>query len=992
MEKMYYKSLEELTIDRSVGQGEANAGDKESILKMQQELKTSPASSRRDFLKVFGFTIASAAITVSCKQPVHKAIPYLVQPEGIIPGEANYYASSFFDGIDYCSIIVKVRDGRPIKVEGNTLSSITGGGTNARAQASVLNLYDNSRYKAPVASGQATTWEQADELIIGQLNAISEKQGKIVLLSNTIISPSTKRAISEFMAKFPGAEHVEYDVYSASGMLKANNVSFGQPFIPSYRFDNAEIIVSLDADFLGSWISPVEYTRQYAKTRKLTEERRTVSRHIHFEGGMSITGSNADKRIQIRPSQQKLVAAHLLNEIRKLTGLEASSLPASPVDVTKLAAELMANRGKSLVVSGSNDTEEQLLVNAINHLLDNYGKTIDTSVHLKIRHADDARMENFVEELNQGKVDGLIIYDVNPVYDFPDNKKIIDGLQKTALSISLSVLSDETSSLTRFVCPDHHFLESWNDFEVKTGHYSFSQPAIRPIFKTRSAQESLLTWAGKPSDYLSFMQQEWEKRPLPANASEKSSAEFWTRIIHDGVLETEETEKTNFAFDMAASDNALAAVDNITSDKLELQLYTNIGVGTGKHANNPWLQELPDPVTKACWGNYIAVSPRLAEEMKLKEEQLASINGLPALPVLIQPGQEYLTVSVALGYGRSSSGVPANGVGLNLFPLLRTTNGNRINWTDGITLEPLKGKESIARTQSHHSMEGRSLVRETSLEEYLEDPQSGNEVRLQIKEHLKSLYPKAEFDGFHWGMAIDLNLCTGCNACVVACSAENNVPVVGREQVIKAREMHWIRIDRYYTGSPENPEVVRQPVMCQHCDNAPCENVCPVNATTHSNEGLNQMAYNRCIGTRYCNNNCPYKVRRFNFWDYTGADAIRGNRYDPAEMTTDLRRLVLNPDVTIRAKGVIEKCSFCVQRIQEKKLTAKNENRTLGDGEVKPACGQACPAGAIIFGNLNDKKSEVSKMYADERNYHLLEELHTLPSVGYLTKVKNKTV
>jgi Fe-S-cluster-containing dehydrogenase component len=443
---------------------------------------------------------------------------------------------------------------------------------------------------------------------------------------------------------------------------------------------------------------------------------------------------------------------------------------------------------------------------------------------------------------------------------------------------------------------------------------------------------------------------------------------------------------------MAASDNALAAVDNITSDKPELQLYTNIGVGTGKHANNPWLQELPDPVTKACWGNYIAVSPRLAEEMKLKDEQLASINGLPALPVLIQPGQEYLTVSVALGYGRSSSGVPANGVGLNMFPLVRTTNGNRINWTDGITLEPLKGKQSIARTQSHHSMEGRSLIRETSLEEYLEDPQSGNEVRLQIKEHLKSLYPKAEFDGFHWGMAIDLNLCTGCNACVVACSAENNVPVVGREQVIKAREMHWIRIDRYYTGSPENPEVVRQPVMCQHCDNAPCENVCPVNATTHSNEGLNQMAYNRCIGTRYCNNNCPYKVRRFNFWDYTGADASRGNRYDPAEMTTDLRRLVLNPDVTIRAKGVIEKCSFCVQRIQEKKLTAKNENRTLGDGEVIPACGQACPAGAIIFGNLNDKKSEVSKMYADERNYHLLEELHTLPSVGYLTKVKNKTV
>jgi len=990
MEKKYYRSLEELTIDSSAGQTEA--GDRKFITELQQEYKANPAASRRDFLKVFGFTIASAAITLSCRKPVHKANPYLVQPEGITPGKASYYATSYFDGIDYGSVTVKVRDGRPIKIEGNTLSGVTMGGTSARMQATVLDLYDNSRYKSPLLNKQEITWEQADTAIVAELNAIKEKQGKIVLLTPTIISPSTQAAIRQFLTVYPGAEHVLYDVHSASGMLKANQACFGQPFVPSYRFDKASVIVGFDADFLGSWLSPVEFTRQYSTNRKLTEGQQTLSKHIHFEGAMSITGSNADKRVQVRPSQQKLVMAALLNEIRHLAGMEKAAIPQSPVDVASVAALLYANKGESLVVCGSNDTEEQLLANAINQLLESYGNTIETDVHLKIRQADDARMEALVHQMNDGKVDALIIYDLNPAYDYPDHDQFIEGLKKTGLTVSLAVQSDETSAVTKYVCPDHHYLESWNDFEVKTGHFSFAQPAIRPIFKTRSAQESLLTWAGSPANYRQYMMDNWQKKPLPAAFTGKTFDEFWTQAIHDGVIETGKKEKVSLGWNGTAAENTLASVREISTGKPELVLYSNVSVGTGKHANNPWLQELPDPVSKACWGNYVSISPKLAGELKLKEEQLVSINGLPELPVLIQPGQEYLTLSVALGYGRQNTGIPANGVGVNMFPLTRIENGNRIFKVADINIDIKKGKQSLARTQTHHSMEGRSLIREASLEEYLENPQAGNEVRLEIKEHLKSLYPKAEFEGYHWGMAVDLNLCTGCNACVVACSAENNIPVVGREQVVKAREMHWIRIDRYYNGSPDDPEVVRQPVMCQHCDNAPCENVCPVAATTHSHEGLNQMAYNRCIGTRYCNNNCPYKVRRFNFWDYNGADAIKGNRYDPTEMTTDLRRLVLNPDVVTRAKGVIEKCSFCVQRIQEKKLVAKNENRPLNDGEVKPACAQACPAGAIVFGNLNDKNSKVSKMYAQERNYHLLEELHTLPSVGYLTKIKNKTV
>lgn len=990
MENKYFRSLEELKIDHS--RTETPSGDKQFILEMQQEVKKMTTSSRRDFLKAFGFTIASAAIASSCEQPVRKAIPFLIQPEGLTPGKASYYATSFFDGIDYVSVLAKVRDGRPIKIEGNTLSPVTKGGTNARAQASVLGLYDNERLKFPVFNGAETTWEQADEQIIQQLRDISNRNGKIVVLTPTLISPSTKAAMEAFADTFPGTEFVSYDAVSASGMLQANATNFGTAFIPAYHFDKAKVIVSFDADFLGTWLSPVEYTKQYSKNRKLTDGQKKMSRHIHFEGNMSLTGSNADHRVQLKPSQQKLVVAGLLNELLRSTGMSAVTTVASPVDISALAAELLENKGAVLVVSGSNDKEEQLMVNAINEILESYGKTIQTDVHLKIRQGNDQQIESLTQSMNAGEVDALLIYDVNPAYDYYNKAAFISGLSKVGLSVALTVMDDETSAMCKFICPDHHYLESWNDFEVYTGHYSLSQPAIRPIFKTRSAQQSLLQWAGIEQDFRSFMQQYWQENLYPKAQNEISFTDFWNKKVHDGVFASGETEANVFSLNMEASLNALSNLKATSTDGIDLVLYTNVSVGSGKHANNPWLQELPDPVSKACWDNYVAISPRLAEELGLKDEELVSVNGSEPLPVLIQPGQEYKTIGIALGYGRERSGVPANGVGKNMYGLLQHVNGNTLAYVADVNIEKAGGKLAIARTQTHHSMEGRAIVRDTSLEEYLANPQSGNEIREVIQSHLKTMYPKAEFDGLHWGMAIDLNSCTGCNACVVACSAENNVPVVGKEQVLMAREMHWIRIDRYYKGDPNNPEVVRQPVMCQHCDNAPCENVCPVAATTHSNEGINQMAYNRCIGTRYCNNNCPYKVRRFNYFDYTGADTFTGNRYDPAEMTTDLRRMVLNPDVTVRAKGVIEKCSFCVQRIQDKKLQAKKEGRQLLDGEVVPACAQACPSDAIVFGNLNDKNSKVSKYYADERNYHLLEELHTLPSVGYLTKVKNTTV
>ncbi len=984
MEKKYFRSLEELSIDLEREENKTY-GDKKFIMQLQQESK-SDATSRRDFLKAFGFTIASAAIATSCEQPVRKAIPLLVQPEGIIPGKAVYYASSYFDGIDYCSVLVKVRDGRPIKIEGNKLSSVTRGGTSARAQASVLDLYDDIRYKSPKAAGNDTEWNSVDAEIAAKLNVVKSKGGRIALLTPTIASPGSQAAIDEFIKAFPVTTHVQYDVLPATGMLKANEATFGKPFIPNYRFDKAKLIVSFDADFLGTWLSPVEFASQYAQVRKLSDDKKTMSRHIHIEGNFSMTGSNADERIQLRPSQQKAALAGLLRAIQAKAGSGTYSDSGLQFDVNRLAAELWDNAGKSLVVCGSNDPEAQLIVNAINQLLNNYGNTIETDVHLKLRKADDAQMASLLNDMNIGNVDALIVWDVNPAYDYPG---FAEAMTKVPLKISLAVHKDETAEAADYVCPDHHYLENWGDVEVKTGVYTTAQPAIRPIFNTRSAQVSLLKWAGQETDYRAFLQKVWENNIYPKSGFTGSFTVFWNKCIHDGVLETGEKEAALVANAIGAA--SAINTESSSKDDLELVLYTTVGVGSGKHGNNPWLQELPDPVSKACWDNYVAISPRLAEELGIKDEMLVNINGIE-LPALIQPGQEYKTLGVALGYGHTVGGAASRGVGKNAFPLLSQHDGIRHFNAGGAELKVVGGKYRVARTQTHHSMEGRAIVRETTLAEWKENPTAGNEVRQEIQEHLKTLYPKASFDGLHWGMAIDLNSCTGCNACVVACSSENNVPVVGKEQVLMVREMHWIRIDRYYTGDPDNPAIVRQPVMCQHCDNAPCENVCPVAATTHSSEGINQMAYNRCIGTRYCANNCPYKVRRFNFFDYTGADTFKGNTYDTVEMTTDLRRMVLNPDVTVRAKGVIEKCSFCVQRIQEKKLEAKKESRQLRDGEVVPACAQACPSQAIVFGNLNDKDSKVSNYFADQRNYHLLEELHTLPSVGYLTKVKNTSV
>lgn len=1016
----YWKGLEEKEVNSAIPQQSDEFPESLPLLSELGNKAENNASSRRDFLKVMGFSVTAATLAASCEMPVRKSIPYVIKPDDVIAGISNYYASTYAEGGDYCSVLVKTREGRPIKIEGNKNSSLTRGGTHALAQASVLSLYDNYRLKGPSAAGAESTWEAADAAIVSELNAIQAAGGKIRILSSTILSPSTKQAIKDFIAKYPSATHVTYDAVSNTGILKANEASFGKKVIPGYRFDKADVIVSVGADFLGTWISPVEYAAQYGVRRKIAKEMKTMSRHIQVESTLSLAGSNADKRILVKPSQEAAALVYLYNAVASKSGAATVSAPAlddtAKAELNKAADQLLAAKGASLVVSGSNDVNVQLVANAINILLGNYGTTIDLSAYSNQRQGDDAEMDALVKELGSG--DALIIFDTNPAYTYAGRDAFKEAVGKVKLSVSLNPKKDETTALCKYSCPNNHYLESWNDAEPKVGFFSITQPTIAPLFKTRSAGESFLKWAGNDTPYYDYIRAYWNTNVLPKQSKFTSLDMLWDRAVHDGVLETTAAAETvtPVAFDVAAAASAIPA----SGDGLELVLYEKIAIRDGKFADNPWLQEAPDPISKVTWDNYVCVSRATAKSLnankavrRIEESSgnitdlvTVSLNGYEVtLPVLIQPGTADNTLAIALGYGREVDSKTKK-VGANAFPFLQSKGGAYTRFVSGATAAVVAGDYPMAQTQMHHSIQTpmpmvgkeqeRRIIKETTLAEYQANPYAGNEDRKEILEHMKTLYPDHEKlrRGNQWEMTIDLSSCIGCNACVVACNAENNVPVVGKDEVVKSREMHWLRIDRYFSGDENNPSVVFQPMLCQHCDNAPCENVCPVAATNHSSDGLNQMAYNRCIGTRYCANNCPFKVRRFNWFDYLGADSFRANtifnnEHDVHEMSEDLTRMVLNPDVTVRSRGVMEKCSFCVQRIQEGKLKAKRAGRGLQDGDVTVACQTACPTNCISFGDINNPESEVYKIANDERAFKVLEELHVMPSISYLTKVRN---
>ncbi|CAG5086361.1 TAT-variant-translocated molybdopterin oxidoreductase [Parvicella tangerina] len=1052
-------------------------------------------TGRRDFLKFLGFGVAAATLA-SCETPVIKSVPYVNKPEDITPGVANWYASTFFDGNDFANILVKSREGRPIWIKGNNSFGITKGGLTPRVNASVLNVYNSERLQNPTIEGKESSWTDVDNAVMSDLAGA----GSIKLMTSTLASPSTQMAIEAFKNKFGNVEVVEYDAVSYSAMRKANKKNFGEAIIPDYDFSKAKSIVSIDADFISNWIFPTKFSAEYAQTRNPDDKKQDMSRHFQFETVMTLTGANADYRTMIKPSQQGLVAAGLLKAVggKDLGVSVPEELTAS---IEKAADHLKKNKGKSIVVAGANDESVQLIVNAINDTLGNYGSTIDTSKPLNVKKGDDAKVEQLVNDVIGGKVKGLILYNVNPVYSLPNGKEFGEALANVPVSISFSQFADETASKCKYACPDHNFLESWNDYNIKYGDYSIQQPLIRPLFNTRQAQESLLVWAGEATRgdkeskvYYDFMRGLWEKHGFSSQSEYATFEDYWNWSVHNGSSVSVNIPPMSLSYSDATS-GAAAGVKAMAAKgegaKFEFIAYTTGEMGEGQYAANPWLQELPNAITKVTWDNYVTMNVQDACEVLDipfdKENQISAYNALHIgqedkaylvnvkvgeatlkLPVYPLPGQARGTIGIALGYGRgegdemigkaayqvevgdgSQTGeyILTDGkrtpIGGNAYRFLSLNNG-QMDYYAAAEVSNADERYYLACTQTHHTIMGRtSVVKETDLSTFINEPmkafnhthelhvyEDGGHVHKDpVELSLWDEHP-VEHVGHRWAMSVDLSSCNGCGVCIVACHSENNVPVVGKDEVRRVRDMHWLRMDRYFSSiddekrehydhamhngdfenagefsydnlevPEESPQVVFMPMMCQHCNHAPCETVCPVAATTHSNEGLNMMAYNRCIGTRYCGNNCPYKVRRFNWFNYRDY-----KKFDKVNPTHDeYARLVLNPDVVVRSRGVMEKCTFCVQRIQEGKLNAKAEGRSVVDGDVVAACADACPSDSIRFGDWNDHESAVRNLTdnkvrmaagqdENKRVYQALHEIGVKPNVYYQLKVRNVDV
>ena len=1015
--KKYWKSVEELNENSSIVETLRNNEFVEAIptdeFLSDKDSLSSSSTTRRDFLKYVGFSTAAATLA-ACEGPVHKSIPYVLQPEQIIPGVADYYATTMFDGFDFANLLVKTREGRPIKIENNTVAGAKFA-ANARVHASVLSLYDNLRLKQTKIAGKTATWQEADLKVKASLADAKAKGGQVVILTNTLASPSTEKLIAEFIAKNPTAKHVVYDAVSESAALDAFEAVSGERALVDYDFSKANVIVSVGADFLGDWQGG-GFDTGYAKGR--VPQAGKMSKHFQFEANMTLSGASADKRVPMTVANQKLALVKIYNVI---TGSSIATGKVANEDVVVKAAQQLRDAGsKGVLVSGIQDKNAQLLVLAINQALKS--EAFSTSGTRQIRKGSNEKVAQLVADMNAGTVHTLLLSGVNPVYTLANSDAFVSGLKKVKLSVAFSIKEDETASITNIAVPTPHYLESWNDLMLTKGTYSLVQPTIKPLFSSKQFQEALLDWNGNTVSFYDY---------IKSNAAAYINGATWNKTLHDGVSVGTLAAATVGSADFSGAANALA--QSKSAQGFELNLYTKTGLGDGQQANNPWLQEFPDPITRVSWDNYVTVSKADADKLELANEIVANggLNGSYAtiksgkteitVPVIVQPGQAVGTLGLALGYGRKASMKEEMQVGVNAYALYSNFNN-----VQSVTLSKASGEHEFACVQSQRTLMGRGdIVKETTLEIFstkYNEPQVWNPAPMVSLDHKEveatSVDLWESFDrsiGHHFNLSIDLNSCTGCGACVIACHAENNVPVVGKSEVRRSRDMHWLRIDRYYSSedtfagdnkkkkefdglfgdkgslggfgqmeSPaDNPQVVFQPVMCQHCNHAPCETVCPVAATSHGRQGQNQMAYNRCVGTRYCANNCPYKVRRFNWFLYNNNDEF------DFHMNNDLGRMVINPDVNVRSRGVMEKCSMCIQMTQKTILTAKREGREVAVDEFQTACSAACSTGAMAFGDINNKANKIAELAEDKRAYHLLESVGTKPNVVYQVKVRN---
>jgi Fe-S-cluster-containing dehydrogenase component len=962
------------------------------------------AISRRRFLTLLSASAALALENSGCSSIDRGAVvPYTKKPEDVIPGIPTYYASTFQEGIATHGVLVKTREGRPIHIEEIPEHAASWGRPSLRAVADLLTLYDPDRLRRPSCDGIPSTWEKAQEEIGAVLNAARDAAKPVLILTEAVVSPTRKALIRDLKKALPALCHAAWEPLSPQSAFLSSQSLFGETITPRIRIDRADVILSLQADFMGVDENAPALIRDFAARRRISKPTDSMSRLWVLEGCMSLTGSNADQRLPARPSQiARLVfsLAHFLAESGGMnlpTGLSVGELKSfdlnamakdlliEPSRLEALGEDLKRAGRSALVLAGpALPAEAHVGCQLLNSMLGAEGWTIDTAAALPAPELLTLRnLDSLFKEAAQGKFAAAIFWGANPAYAFPRRSTWKEAVAKIPMTVRIGLYEDETALDCRWRLPEHHWLEAWGDFESAAALIRLRQPAMPAMHDTRQGEDILLSFlrafdAGVPPSWSEYLKSRWQREIYPAG-SPAPFEDFWNASLHDGALKRDFEPHRRPALNADAVRMAVAAAASskggASAGDLELLLLPGAGTYDGRYANNGWLNELPDPVTKATWGNPLLLSPRDASRFGFKDGDLVKVSsgmGSVEVPVLVQQGQTAGVAGLALGYGRRTGNV-AVGVGANAYPIM-DPGSDSPQLIRAVKLTRLDGQRAIPRTQEHDSMEGRDLARSWTLQEYLRKTERREAEKKE--RGLDSLIPERRYAGHKWGMAIDLSACVGCSGCVIACQSENNIPVVGPERVAMGRHMHWIRIDRYYEGDPVNPSVFHQPILCQHCDNAPCEIVCPVNATTHSPDGLNQMAYNRCVGTRYCSNNCPFKVRRFNFFDYTSTKKEPEN-------------LVFNPEVSVRPRGVMEKCTFCIQRIQDARQKANVEERAVKDGEIEPACSAACPAQAIVFGDLNDPESKIARVSKTDRGYRMLEELGIEPSITYLTDISN---
>jgi molybdopterin-containing oxidoreductase family iron-sulfur binding subunit len=965
--------------------------------------------SRRKF---FALLSASAALTATACSNYHdngEIISYNKKPEGVIPGIANYYASTCNGCEQSCGILIKTREGRPIKVDGNPDHPINKGKICAKGQAGIFNLYNPERLKDPFKNNNKTGWKSADNEIIAALNKAQKNGEEIAVLTGTITSPTTKKALDDFVSKYSTVKIYSYSLLNDTQRRNAWQECYGSEDYPSIKWNEADVILSLDADFLGNEGSYIENMRKYTSKREVYQKTE-FNRLYVVEGRMSATGMMADYRFRLSPDRQFDFVMSLINEIGKHTSKIsiAENIKSKIADfsiskyenvigkdnVNRLINDLLKNAGRSIVYAGETlPVEVHIAVNLLNEILGGASLYDYTSSFKSLmKQSTSEELSKLVDSMKNEKVSVIVHFDSNPVFTLSEDYGYASALKKVSTIVSLTEEKNESSAASHFILPISHTFESWGDANIRRGVYSLQQPVIEPIFNTRQKESILLTWISGDADsfnhdlYHNYLMNNFNSGIYSKKDSFADAKTFWYSALHDGVVQIDEkTEPGNFK---------LTDINNPRNDYSKqgytVQLVNNFFLGDGKYANNGWLQELPNPVTKVTWDNYAAISPATAKTFGTDYDDLIEIkigdNNL-TLPVFVQPGMADNFISIELGYGRKVIGDVGKEVGFNSILLMSKNNNLSPYLYQNAAVKKVDGTHKLATTQEHHSLNDtmvkdlhkiRKIIQEGTVRQYENHPEFLN----KNKEPVPEITGKIKYTGNKWGMVIDLNKCTGCTACVASCNVENNIVVVGKEQVDIGREMQWLRIDRYYSGTPDDPVVSNQPMLCQQCDDAPCENVCPVDATNHSPDGLNQMVYNRCVGTRYCSNNCPYKVRRFNFFNYR--DHFADSYYD-----NDLSALARNPEVTVRSRGVMEKCTFCIQKIMETKSDALRDGKKFKGSDVVTACQQACPTNAITFGDTNDPDSKVAKLRDHNLSYHVLEELNIKPNVTYIAKLRN---